>query len=224
MKNFLNTFLLTTLLTAPVGLAQAHETGDIFLRLGAAQVDPTNDDSSLVAGIGGSGVRVDDDTQLGITVTYMLSNRLGLELLAATPFEHEVNASGSIAGLGEVATVKQLPPTLTLIYYPLNPSSKVQPFFGAGINYTTFFDADASASAEAALNGGADTDVDVDDSWGLALRAGVDVKLNDKWNLNAGVWYLDIDTTATYETSGGDVDVDIDIDPYVYMLGVSYTF
>ncbi|MFT7184805.1 MAG: outer membrane protein [Pseudohongiellaceae bacterium] len=33
---------------------------------------------------------VDNDTQFGLTLTYMITNRVGLELLAAIPFEHDV--------------------------------------------------------------------------------------------------------------------------------------
>ena len=67
--------------------------------------------------------------------------------------------------------------------------------------------------------------MDLDDSWGLALRAGVDYQLSDKWAVNAGLWYIDIDTEATLKTTGlGKIKVDVDIDPYVYMVGLSYKF
>ena len=47
----------------------------------------------------------------------MLCDNIGLEVLAATPFSHDIDATGSIAGLGKIAEVKQLPPTVSLQYH-----------------------------------------------------------------------------------------------------------
>ena len=46
---------------------------------------------------------------------------------------------------------------------------------------------------------------------------------------NAGVWYMDIDTTAevkVYPEAGGSAKVkfDVDIDPWVYNIGIAYKF
>lgn len=213
--------ILSLALSAP---SMAYEAGDIILRLGPTSVAP-DDDSDTVAGIPGSGVAVEENTQLGITFTYMLSQKLGLELLAATPFEHDVVGDGSLPSSLDVGSLKQLPPTLSLVYYPMDSSSAFQPYIGAGINYTYFFDTKADSEVEAALNGGNAIGLDVDDSVGLAFRAGVDYQLNDKWSLNAGLWYIDIDTEATLKLAPGtEVDVDIEVDPFVYMLGLNYNF
>lgn len=225
MKSTLKCILFAT--TAATLLAStsaiAYEAGDFIFRAGPTTVSP-DEDSDTVAGIAGSEVHVDDSTQLGLTLTYMYSDHIGVELLAATPFDHDVSGNSVLEGAGitDIASSKQLPPSLTVNYYPASSDSKIQPYFGAGINYTYFFDEDADSAFEAVAGS---TDVDLDDSWGLALRAGVDYQLSDKWALNASLWYLDIDTEATLKTTGlGTIKVDVDIDPYVYMLGVSYKF
>ncbi len=65
----------------------------------------------------------------------------------------------------------------------------------------------------------------LDDSWGLSLQVGLDYHINDKWLLNAAVWNLDIETTATIKTANlGKIKTDVDIDPWVYMVGVGYKF
>jgi outer membrane protein len=79
---------------------------------------------------------------------------------------------------------------------------------------------------DGAVNG---ADLDLDDSWGLALQAGVDIPINDNWAFNVGVWYLDIDTTAeiTAKADGATaakVKFDVDIDPWVYNVGIAYKF
>ncbi|WP_300656379.1 OmpW family outer membrane protein [Pseudomonas sp.] len=220
-KSLLALSILATALAAP--LAQAYQAGDIILRAGAATVDPQEDSSALKlngATLGGQAT-VDSDTQLGLTGTYMLTDNLGIGLLAATPFQHQVGVKGLGALDGKLADIKHLPPTLSLQYFPLAASSRLQPYVGAGLNYTTFFDEDLTSQRE---NQGF-SNLELDDSWGLALEAGVDYMLTDNLLVNATVWYLDIDTTATADLAGTNrVKVDVDIDPWVYMVGLGYKF
>src|SRR5690606_18928422 len=89
------------------------------------------------------------NTQLGLSFTYMLSDKVGIELLAATPFSHTVTANLGAAGVVKAADVKHLPPTLTAQYYFLGKNSRVQPYAGIGINFTTFFDEEVDAELDA---------------------------------------------------------------------------
>lgn len=210
------------------GMANAYETGDWIVRSGAVTVNPDDDSSEISvngASVAGTGVAVDDDTQLLLNITWMATSSIGVELLAATPFEHEVRTTGlaPIPGLRDVdlGTVKHLPPTLTVLWYPLDSSSEFQPFIGGGLNYTFIFDEDLSGEAQTAL--GADN-LELDDSAGLAFRAGFDYLVNDCWSVHAGVYYLDIGTEAQLDTALGKADVDVDIDPWVYTIGVGYRF
>ena len=213
---------------AMAGAAQAHEAGSFIVRAGAATVDPREDSGTLkFDGVSAAGTQatLDSDTQLGLTFSYMLSDRLGVELVGATPFEHEVGVKGLGAGLdGKLADVKHLPPTVLLQYYPMNPDSAVQPYVGAGINYTTFFEEDLTSTRKAQ----GFSDLELDDSWGLALEAGVDYMLTDKLLVNASVWYMDIETDATVKgptaLSISETKVNVDVDPWVYMVGLGYKF
>jgi len=210
------------------GAASAYEAGDWIVRTGAVNVDPDGDSSSLqLLGVGklsGTGVEVDDDTQVLLNVTYMATSNVGIELLAATPFEHTVDTTG-LGGLGlsdvKLGTIKHLPPTLSVLWYPMNANSKFQPFIGGGVNYTYFFDEDVSGAAQDALGA---RNLELDDSWGLAFRAGADYMLNDCWSVHAGVYFLDIETTAEVSTALGKVKTDVDVDPWVYTLGIGYKF
>lgn len=226
-KLFMSGVLVACTATIPQW-ASAYEAGDLIVRMGAATVAPREDSSALsIAGVGaiaGSGAGVDDNTQLGITLTYMLNRNWGLGLLAATPFEHDVDADTGALGLGRVdaASIKHLPPSLTLQYHPLPDNRRFQPYIGAGVNYTTFFSESVDSELEAVLGNG---DLELDDSWGLALEMGIDVALDDRWTLNAAIWYLDIDTEATFEfDSGAVLDVDVDVDPLVYAVNLAYRF
>lgn len=220
MRNSLLTAsVLAMTLAAP--FAQAHQAGDIIVRAGAITVDPREDSGKVnVAGtaVPGTGATLDSDTQLGINVAYMLTDKVGLELLAASPFTHNVGTKG-LDGL-KLGELKHLPPTLSLVYYPMDKSSAFQPYLGAGINYTWFFDDKLSSEAEDAGFRG----LDMKDSWGLAAQVGLDYMLTDNMMFNAQVRYLDIDTTGTTYAGPVKVDVDVDVDPFVYMVGLGYKF
>jgi outer membrane protein len=209
--------------------AQAHEAGDIIVRAGIINVDPSGDSDSIVlptepATVLPGGVDVDDDTQLSIIGTFMVTDVWGVELLAATPFEHDITQPD----LGiDAGSTKHLPPTLSLQYYPRGGKAGWQPYVGIGVNYTYFFDEEvdpALGEALGAVLGASSARLDLDDSWGLAGQAGVDIPLNDNWMLNAGIWYIDIGTTADVVTDVGTVSFDVDIDPWVYNIGIAYKF
>jgi outer membrane protein len=202
------------------GTASAYEAGDVLLRAGPTWVLP-NDDSSAVKPIPGSGVEVDDGISLGFSVTYLLTPQIGVELLAALPFEHDIKGEGSLDGV-DIGSIKHLPPTVTLQWYPDLGLDWVQPYVGAGINYTTFFDEDADGELEAIVG---KTDISLDDSWGYALELGADWRVSDRWYVNTSLWYVDIATDATLKTAGaGTLKTDVDIDPLVVMVGVGMRF
>lgn len=213
------------------GQAMAREAGDIIVRLGAATVDPSGVDSDEItlngAGLDAEISSIDSNTQLGLTVTWMATDKIGLDLLAATPFDHDIRADG-LEGLGirKVGETSHLPPTLSVQYHPMGGSdANFQPFVGVGLNYTTFFDEDASKELENSL--GEKYDLDLEDSWGLAVQAGVDYFVTDNIALNATVWWIDIETDATLKgkDSGNKIKADsVDIDPWVYMVGIGYKF
>ncbi|MDR7026184.1 OmpW/AlkL family protein [Pseudomonas peli] len=215
--------LLALAIAAP--LAHAHQAGDIIVRAGAITVDPQESSSDIWVGalgtdVAGTKATLDSDTQLGLNFAYMLTNNIGIELLAATPFSHNVGVKG-LGGLdGNLGELKHLPPTLSVVYYPLDSSSAFQPYVGAGINYTWFFDTKLSSEAE----GKGFSGLDMKDSWGLAAQVGMDYMLTDNIMLNAQVRYIDIETTGTTNFGGSKVKVDVDVDPFVYMVGLGYKF
>ena len=225
-KSLLSASLIALALAAPV--AHAHQAGDFILRAGAITTAPNEDSGDIKLDgtkVGGTKATLDSDTQLGLAFAYMLTDHIGLELLAATPFQHEVGVKGLGAGLdGKLANINQLPPTLSLQYYPMEPTSKFQPYAGIGLNYTLFFDEDLSSSRKAQ----GFSNMKLKDSVGLAGQLGMDYMLTDNLLVNAAVWYVDIDTKATIDGPSalgvGKTKVSVDVDPWVYMVGVGYKF
>ncbi|MEI7378179.1 outer membrane protein OmpW [Dickeya chrysanthemi] len=195
-------------------LAEAHQAGDVIVRAGTATVRP-NAGSDDVLGLGS--FNVNNNTQLGLTFSYMATDNIGVELLAATPFQHKVG----VGGVGQIAEVKHLPPTLMAQYYFGQSADKLRPYLGVGLNYTTFFDEKFNQTGkDAGL-----TDLNLKSSWGVAAQAGLDYNLNKDWLLNMSVWWMDIDTTVKFKDSNGqDRSIKTRLDPWVFMFGFGYKF
>jgi len=219
-KTLFTASVLAVALASP--FAQAFQAGDVIVRAGAITVDPHEETSGVAVDRGGLAgtdlggkASLDSDTQLGLNFAYMVTDHLGLELLAATPFTHGV----SVSGTGEL---KHLPPTLSLVYYPMATTSAFQPYVGAGVNYTWFFDESVSSNF---TDRGYDN-FRVENSWGWAAQVGMDYMLTDQVMLNAQVRYIDIDTNAYIDHPGLGIraKVDVEVDPMVYMVGLGYKF
>ncbi|BBM01854.1 OmpW family protein [Microbulbifer sp. GL-2] len=223
------TAALTAVLSAPV---LAYEEGSFILRGGMATVAPDTSSSALSLGgtkLDGTGVDVDNGSALGLTGVYMFRDHWGIELVAATPFTHEIQAEG-LGDTFELGETKHLPPTLLVQWYPMDPRSTIQPYVGLGVNYTAFFDEEISGTADTVfetLGATSDAELSLDNSFGLAAEAGVDFTFgaDQRWLFNVAVFWMDIDTDATVKVPGvGNVTAKVDIDPLVYMAGLGYRF
>lgn len=199
--------VLVVCLITSNALAQTYrEAGDWFVRGGLGNTNPDGDGQDLGPG---TSLDVDDAWAATITVAYMVTDHIGVELLAATPFKHDIKLSGA----GDVADTKQLPPTLSAQWY-FSPIGRFQPYVGAGINWTVFFNEDTKG----ALSG---STLNLNDSLGGAAQVGIDWHLNDKWLANFDLRYIDISTGA--ELDGASLG-GVEIDPWVYSFRVGYTF
>ncbi|GIU18170.1 outer membrane protein OmpW [Shewanella sp. c952] len=213
-KNIVSGLIATALLTTGfTSSALAHQAGDIIVRAGVAAVTP-NESSPVVADI--AEFSVSNNTQLGLNFGYMLTDNIGIELLAATPFSHDI----SLGSLGKIAETKHLPPTLVAQYYFGDASSKLRPYVGVGVNFTNFFDNEFTQEAkDLGLS-----ELSLSNSWGAAAQVGIDYQMNDNWLINASVWYAQISTDVTFNLGDAPQKVETDIDPWVYMVSVGYTF
>ena len=112
-----------------------------------------------------------------------------------------------------------LPPTLTAQYH-FNPHGTMRPYLGAGVNYTIFWNENASRGLENAVG---PTRVRMSDSFGWAAQAGVDVDINPKMFVNFDVKYIDIKTKARLDTTAiGRQDVRMTLDPLVFGVGIGF--
>ena len=84
--------LLTLACIAPVMPAAAQSAGDWTLALGAHHVAPKSDNGTLADGT--LPVSVGGSTRPTIALEYFVRDRLGIELLAAAPFRHDIDIAG----------------------------------------------------------------------------------------------------------------------------------
>jgi outer membrane protein len=192
-----------------------RQAGDWFLRVGASIVDPKSG-NLRIDGVGT--IEVDSGTSLTLNGTYMVTDNVGVELLAAWPFSHDIDLEGA----GQTADTKHLPPTLSVQWH-FNPVGRLQPYLGLGVNWTLFFDEDVDQLLTDALG---ITDIDLDDSFGLAAQAGFDFNAGENWCLNFELRWIDIDTDLEAKFSDGSkVGLgEVEIDPLLYGLNVGYRF
>lgn len=201
--------LIAALIVAGLGIsgvAVAQDAAPWILRFGVHNVDPTSNNGTLAGGA--LTTKVQSDAKPTISIEYMFSRNVGLWVQGAVPFEHEIELNGVKA-----ATVKQLPPTVSVNYHFM-PEGSVSPFVGVGVNMTTFF----STRTYGPLAG---ANLTVDDSFGLAAHAGVDFRINEAWLVTADLYWINIEPDV--KVNGSKVG-SVKIDPLVYGLSVGYRF
>lgn len=197
-----------SLVLAPLGaVLRAQDPGTLWLKVGAGLVDPKSGNGSLA----GHTLDVDLGSSARPTVALeaFVARHLGVELLAAWPFRHEVRLDGVRA-----ATVDQLPPTLSLQYHftDFTDGGVVAPYVGLGVTWVQFF----SEKTTGPLAG---HDLALGSSLGVAAHGGVDWQLSDRVALGADVRWMEIDSAA--EVDGVDVGK-VEVDPLVYGVYLAF--
>ncbi|OWV29909.1 membrane protein [Halomonas campaniensis] len=176
--------------------ALAYNAGDVFVRGGVAQTDTGSGNGDL----NGDSLNVQSARGFTFGAGYLFTDKVGVELNSSEKFEHDLNTSA----LGDVGSVDRLPINLLVNYYPMGGlDSKVQPYVGAGLNYTRF--------------SGEPSGVNVDESYGAIGQVGVDLAVTDNIMLNGYASYADVNADINV---GGEVD----IEPVTIGGGVTYRF
>jgi len=209
-KNLLRTVSAAALIMAGItSVSAAKEAGDLLMRARAIYVVPDEDATTSIGG----NVGINNDIVPELDFTYFVTDNIGVELILATTKHHVTAVDTALGASASLGSVMLLPPTLTLQYH-FNPKGDFSPYIGAGVNYTFYYDESAP--------GGAITDIDYDDGFGVALQAGFDYKIDEKWSFNVDVKKIWLNTDV--KVNGGAVTADVDIQPWIFGVGVGYTF
>ncbi|WP_136248925.1 OmpW/AlkL family protein [Halomonas borealis] len=178
----------------------ANQAGDVYVRGGIAKSEVNDDIGSL----NGNDIEASDERGFSYGLGYQFHDKLGVELNGTQDIEHDISIGG-----GDAGSLDRRPVNLMLNYYPLGGTgSRVQPYAGAGLNYTYFNDVTVDG-------------LDVDDSYGAAAQLGVDFALTDNFMIGAFANYADV--SPDIEVNGSDAG-DVDVDPVTVGGGVTYRF
>lgn len=181
--------------------AQAGVLDNFQIKVGVSGILPNEKGSPIP-------VDISDEYVPTLQIEYFFNDNVSAELLCCVA-THDVTAAGGAIDLGEVT---HFPPTVTLKYHWTN-LGQFEPYVGAGVNYTAFIDTDPPAGLS----------VDYDSSFGGALQAGFDYRLNEHWAVNVDVRRIWISTDVTISGAISATD-SVDIDPWVVSTSIAYRF
>jgi outer membrane protein len=203
-----------------IGAASAGDSnGNLQVRIGATGI--IFDESVKSVRANGSAIPnadadIDDVLVPTATITYFFNKNWAIEAICCTA-HIKATGTGSLTGLGEIADAWVLPPIVTL-QYRFDRRARFQPYVGIGAQWIHYW-------GETGDNALGASSVDIDDSFGLALQAGIDYDLGDGWSLNLDVKKSWVDTTITWNnTALGTVKADVDVDPLWVTASLGYRF
>jgi len=157
-----------------------------------------------------------------LDITYMVTKHIGVELILGVS-QHDISSKGTLAPLapGVVADTWLLPPTL-LLQYHFNPDGKFRPYVGVGLNVTFAFGEDVKPVL---TTGTGLTSVDIDTSVGIALQAGFDYEINEKWFFNVDAKWIHMEPDVTLRGGAlGTQKLEAEINPFVIGVGLGMRF
>ncbi|MBB3772285.1 outer membrane protein [Angulomicrobium tetraedrale] len=170
------------------------------------------DGGGSVNGVPGSDLDYSSSVVPELDITYFFSKNWAAELILGVT-KHNIDGAGTISSLGKIGETWLLPPTLTLQYH-FTDFGKFQPYVGAGVNYTFFFNQKADSADS----------LDVKDTWGWALQAGFDYMIDEHWGFNVDVKKLFLEPDFDVTVSGTPLTGKADLNPWIVGVGVTYRF
>lgn len=223
--------ILGAALLALGGAAQSAEVGTHTVYVGLAHIDVSAKAGPLQGGSRnfpdpGARITVGDATTLGLGYAYRFAERWSGEVVLGVPPSHKIYGDGVLENVGQIAVVRQMPPTVFLNYHLGPYFGKLNPFVGVGLNYT-YFEKKRSTPTGDAISGGP-TRITLSHSFGAAAHAGFAVQYSRNWSLVGTVAYADVRSKMrSYTQTREGVEVlstKINFRPVVYTMSLGYTF
>ncbi|MCL2297494.1 MAG: outer membrane beta-barrel protein [Proteobacteria bacterium] len=214
MKALASALAIAALALGATGVAQAADS-KFLVKVGIAGVVPKSNNGKLDTPLGVFDTDVRNSVRPSITLEYLITPNIGVEVLGAWPFRNDIKFN---KGVGKIGSVDVLPPTVSVKYHFM-PDSVASPFVGLGLNYTFMYRAKTAGAI-------AGTNLQVKNSFGLAATAGVDFNINKNWVVGVDVrWIqmrnkvnLGIDDVGYFKLGK------VKVDPWVLGAAVGYRF
>jgi outer membrane protein len=209
MKKAMTAALAVSFLGLFATEAMAQEQSPWLVRVRAVHIDPADKSDPIPAlGVTGSdAISVSSKTIPEIDISYFFTPNIAAELVLTYPQKHDVMLNGA-----NIGSFKHVPPTL-LAQYHFMPEAQFSPYLGAGVNYTNI--------SSVHLLGGAATMEHK--SFGFALQAGLDYKIDKNWSLNLDIKKVQIGSDVMLSGTGQKV-TEVKVDPILIGIGIGYRF
>ena len=175
-----------------------------LVRVRAVSLDSENKDST------GLDLSINNKIIPEVDISYFFTPQIAAELILTYPQKHDIRSGGTTIG-----SLKHLPPTLTLQYH-FTELGAIKPYLGLGLNYTRFSSVEFDPAVVAALHPSIKNN-----SYGLAVQAGVDYAINKTTYLNLDVKKVQIRTDVS--SSGVKVG-EFKVDPWLVGVGIGWRF
>jgi outer membrane protein len=209
--SFTAALIISTTL-ALTAAAQAEE-GPFLVRVRALDLRTANQSDAIPAlGVAADKIDVSSKWIPDIDLEYYFAPDWSSELVLTVPQSHDV----SVAGVGNIGSFKQLPPTLTAKYH-FNSGGSFSPYLGAGLNLTLIMDVNLAVPGSPSLPLKLDNH-----SVGGAVQAGFDIKLAEHWSANFDAKYVQIHSDV--KLADGTKVSAVQVNPLLVGVGVAYRF
>ncbi len=207
MKKAMTAALAVSFLGLFATEAMAQQQSPWQVRVRAVHIDPADKSDPIPAlGVMGSdAISVSSKTMPEIDISYFFTPNIAAELVLTYPQKHDVMLNGA-----KIGTFKHLPPTL-LAQYHFMPEAQFSPYLGAGVNYTNISSVNMPGFALEHK------------SFGFALQAGLDYKIDKNWSLNLDIKKVQIGSDVMTSADGVKRTA-VKIDPVLIGIGIGYRF
>jgi outer membrane protein len=195
--------------------------------IGFVKLSP-NDSSSEISGPGlppGTGITVGEESSWVGSIEYHQTANISYQLFIGPKYSFDIDAGGSIAGLGNLGTIDAfLLPTVLANYTFGDTSAKFRPFVGLGVNRTEYSTNKINPTTPATLGG--PTTLSIEDSTGFIAQIGFHYNFTPNLFITASYARLNAETTITLNTPnvGTSRKVDVVADPTIIYLTLGYRF
>lgn len=179
--------------------------------------------SVQVAGnpVAGAEINANDNQGVAAEIGYALNPDWTMRFSLGVPPTATMKTGGSLNALvppltGTLGKVRYAPMVLAATY-ALPVSGSLRPYVGAGINYTRVINTTDSDIAN----------LKVDSAWGVALIAGAELALNERWSLfiDARKIFVKTNVSGSITALGGaPAAAKLTLNPTIIALGVGYRF
>ncbi|MBA5686666.1 OmpW/AlkL family protein [Rugamonas apoptosis] len=172
----------------------------------------------------GARVDVDNNTSVGLDVAYQIAPRWQSLFALGRPPTTTLHAAGVLGAYvqpngpltGVLGKIKYAPLMWTVIYSP-GSVGPVEPYVGAGVNYTR----------TVSTRDGDTAGLSVDNAWGSVIQAGFNLPVDRRWSVFLDARKVFVKTKATgYVPALGAMPVGLTmrLDPLMVSAGISYRF